>query len=309
MAQLNSGKQPQISAFRRLHRGPAQQVLILSIALISRSSLGDSELWTIGADGTCVKRFAETPGWRCGSPDWSPDGKWVAYDTWPVGGSSADSQIAVIRADGTGARRLGPGAMPSWSPDGSQLVCHHYGRQVEIVVMNADGSGRETILNHWGSPRWSPRGNRIASIGTEGTIALFDCATGKEWTIFRGPYSLRQGFGISPNGLRFCFADLRGGIGLATLNEQTMQASVRWLVRSGQCYHASWAPDGRRVVYAWTPSDREVDQLYILDVDGDASPRALPGQDRTQTNTNPDWSPDGKTILFCRQVPAQVQSE
>ena len=26
--------------------------------------------------------LAETPGYTCGSPDWSPDGKLVAYDTW-----------------------------------------------------------------------------------------------------------------------------------------------------------------------------------------------------------------------------------
>ena len=99
------------------------------------------------------------------------------------------SQIAVIKADGTDIRLLGPGAMPSWSPDGKQLVCHTYSRPTTIVVMNPDGSGREAIINHWGSPRWSPKGNRIASI-LNGGIALHDLATGTERVNFSRPVQL-----------------------------------------------------------------------------------------------------------------------
>jgi TolB protein len=295
---------------RRLHSGQWLVLASLLAALVATlqamPARGESELWKINVDGTGYQRFAETPGYRCGSPDWSPDGQWVAYDTWQFGSGSADSQVAIIRADGTGGRLLGPGAMPSWSPDGKHLVFHAYGHPTMggagIWVMKADGTGREKILDHWGSPRWSPRGNRIASIGTQGTIALFDCATGAERTIFSGPtFFLRQGFGVSPDGLRFCFPGASGGVGLATLDERTMRASVRWLVETDQCYHASWAPDNQRVVVALAPTEKGGDQLYIIDVDYGEAPVWLPGQDRARTNTNPDWSPDGKTIIFCSQ--------
>src|SRR5262245_21969137 len=43
------------------------------------------ELWTINVDGTGLKQLIASPGFRHGSPDWSPDGKWVAYDRWPNG--------------------------------------------------------------------------------------------------------------------------------------------------------------------------------------------------------------------------------
>ena len=125
--------------------------------------------------------------------------------------------------------------MPSWSPDGTQLVFHTYENPQTIVVMNADGSGRETILNHWGSPRWSPKGNRIATIQMNGRIAIYDLATGAEHTIFGGPYSLWQGFSISPDGLRFCFGDTNGGVGLATLDERTMRTKFHWIANSGSC--------------------------------------------------------------------------
>ena len=131
--------------------------------------------------------LSDTPGYTCGSPDWSPDGKLIAYDTWRVGQTFSDSKVAVIRSDGSQLRLLGPGAMPSWSPDGTHLVCHTYESPQTVIVMNADGSGRETIVNHWGSPRWSPRGNRIATIGADRGIALFDLATGKERSILAAP--------------------------------------------------------------------------------------------------------------------------
>lgn len=260
------------------------------------------ELWKINADGGGLARFVDTPGFTCGSPDWSPDGKLVAYDTWRAGRPLTDSQIAVIRADGTQNRLIGPGAMPSWSPDGKQIVCHTYDNPQTIVVMNADGSGRETIINHWGSPRWSPRGNRIASV-LGGNIALYDVITGTERSIIRGPYSVRQGFAISPDGLRFCFGDGTRDIAVATLDERTMSASVRSLEKGGLCHCASWAPDGKRVVAGWQPAGSRLAQLYVFNVDTNDAPIPIAGQDSARNNFNPDWSPDGKTIVFASQVP------
>jgi Tol biopolymer transport system component len=259
------------------------------------------ELWQVNVDGSRLRPFARTPGLTCGSPDWSPNGKLLAYDTWPLGQPLQASQIAVSRSDGTQQRLIGPGAMPSWSPDGAQIVCHTYNPET-IVVMNADGSGREVILDHWGSPRWSPTGNRIASV-RNGNIGLYDLATGTERIILRGPYSVRQGFAIAPDGLHFCFGQSDGGIALATLDEQNMRASVRSLVKSGMCHHASFSPDGNRVVFSWQ-ADSKLSQLYLLDLEASEPPRLINGQDPARHNYNPDWSPDGETIVFASQATA-----
>jgi Tol biopolymer transport system component len=268
----------------------------MAMAAVCCSASASYELWKINLDGSGLAPFAETPGYSCGSPDWSPDGKFVAYDTWKVEETYSKSQVAVIRADGTDIRLLGPGAMPNWSPDGRQLVCHVYSSPTTIVVLNADGSGREAIINHWGSPRWSPKGNRIASILHSG-IGLHDLATGIERSILSSQYSLLHGFSVSPDGLRFCFGDRKGGLMVATLDERTMTASVRTLIKKGEVDHTSWSPDGRRVVFCWHP-DNKNGQLYVMDVDGNDPPQWLKGQDRDRHNTNADWSPDGKTIVF-----------
>lgn len=277
--------------------------VVLLLGCVPAIARADSELWMINADGTKCHRLAETPGFRCGSPAWSPDGKWIAYDTWKIGGGHSDSHIALMRVDGTEQRILGSGAMPSWSPDGTQVTFHGVDQASGIYVANVNGKGRKRIIDHWGSPRWMPQGNRIASIGAEGGIALFDLALGVETPILDQPYPIRQGFGVSPDGLRFCFADMSGGVAVAQLDKQTMKATVRWLMKDGQGYHASWAPDSRRVVFAWTASDQEPDQLYIADVDSDEEPERMLGQHSRFTNTNPAWSPDGKSIVFCRQPP------
>jgi TolB protein len=266
-----------------------------------------SELWKVNVDGSGLQQLAIRPGYVAGSPDWSPDGQWIAFDTQRLEEDLRSTVIAVIRADGTQLRHLGPGAMPSWSPDGSQLVFHTYGspygEQGGIVVMNADGSGREKILDHWGSPRWSPVGNRIASISPQGGIALLDMATGIERDILPEGFSPRIGFAISPDGRRFSFANGMTGAGIATLDEQTMQAAVRIFLPNGTCNYSSWSPDGKQIVFSWRLDEEKLHQLYLYNVDSSDPPILLPGQDTSRKNLGPDWSPDGKTIVFRSHVP------
>ena len=136
---------------------------------------------------------------------------------------------------------------------------------------------------------------------------LFDLASGKQQLQFSSPFSIRHGFGISPDGRCYCFGSPGSGLSVATLDEQTGMASTRQVVKAGTAYHASWAPDGRHVVFAWRLKSGDRTQLYTVDVDATESPQRLPGIDTSRQNVNPDWSPDGKTIVFS--CPAPLSSE
>jgi serine/threonine protein kinase/Tol biopolymer transport system component len=97
--------------------------------------------------------------------DFSRDGKWVAYVTFPEG--------ALWRSRLDGSERLQltvppmQAVMPRWSPDGEQIgfSANSPGRPLKIYVISADGGSPEQVIPGerneaiWG---WSPDGKTLA---------------------------------------------------------------------------------------------------------------------------------------------------
>jgi Tol biopolymer transport system component len=251
------------------------------------------QLWRIDVDGANAKVLDETAGTRCGSPDWSPDGKFIAYDV--LGEAGGGYQIAVIRADGTGRRIICSGSIPTWSPDGKLIACQRGG----VQIMNADGSGRESLPGHAFSLRWSPDGKSILT-GSGNRFLSLDLESGQQRVLGASRARISHGYGISPDGQRICYGTPDDGLWVVMIDPKTRSLASRQVVKDGTAYHASWAPDGRRVVFAWQPRLGMLTQNYVVDVEGTEKPKILPGLDMRVHNVNPDWSPDGKSIVFSR---------
>jgi TolB protein len=142
-------------------------------------------------------------------PDWSPDGKKIAFTSHAVTDDQtnpATAEIYVIDANGKGKpRRLTNNTeeerAPDWSPDGKLIayMCRKgdpiEGRSIgsfEICIMNADGSGQKRITNnriHELTVSWSPDGKQIIfhrAVGGVGQLQLFtinaDGTGGKQLT-------------------------------------------------------------------------------------------------------------------------------
>jgi Tol biopolymer transport system component len=79
---------------------------------------GNTELWSCDREGRNPVQLTSFGGPDPGSPRWSPDGRWIAFD-WPKTGNY---NIYVMNADGGPSRRLTTGPFsyirPSWSGDG-----------------------------------------------------------------------------------------------------------------------------------------------------------------------------------------------
>ncbi len=122
------------------------------------TSPGKTGLYTMSPSGTEVRRIAEGS-----SPDWSPYGQWLIYDT--PGGSlvmARGPERRVVHSGGGGLKA----SQPAFSPDGRWVafvgVEPNAGRfSPDLYVQRLDGSGLKKIAPARSSPSWQPvRGRR-----------------------------------------------------------------------------------------------------------------------------------------------------
>ena len=106
-------------------------------------------------------------------PAWSPDGLWIAFDTF-----RRDGSVLVMTMHPNGSARTvvvphGFNEMPDWSADGTLLVfVRGVQATTEIFVVHPDGSGRQRLTQtpdrrEYG-PAFAPSGTEIAYVRGQG---------------------------------------------------------------------------------------------------------------------------------------------
>ena len=182
-----------------------------SMVLVLRRFAGYS-LFVVDADGANRHPIVSMPDFTfVGSPDWSRDGKKIAFDGWQsiFGEGLGETHIFVANADGSDRKDVAIGAMPSWSPDGKLLTYCRYGENQGVWIMNADGSAPRQISSQgWGS-QWSPKRNEIAYTSYDGgsaVLTLYDVEKNEHHPLQHKPYrQIYWGVSWSPDGKWICF--------------------------------------------------------------------------------------------------------
>jgi TolB protein len=127
------------------------------IAFAARTRGSNFDVYVCRVDGGGLKRLTRSP-LADEHPTWSPDGRRIAFAR---ARSSVRSEIWVLNADGSSPRRVGDGGAPDWSPDGKRIALTLGGA---IALVRADGTGLRRLVDGpgmAGDPAWSPDGRWI----------------------------------------------------------------------------------------------------------------------------------------------------
>lgn len=128
-------------------------------------SFGIYDVYTMKVDGTGpVRRLTFFPTTLDAEPEWSPNGKYIAFRSRREVDANGDHYCAifVMNKDGTGPRNLTPipagatfanwcNAFPTWSRNGRHIFFHalrttaDLGLQLELYRIDVDGTGERRL--------------------------------------------------------------------------------------------------------------------------------------------------------------------
>ena len=195
-----------------------------------------------------------------------------AVDTTNRG--APETLIEVVNPDGSGARTIGRGRAPSWSPDGTRVAFSDarcganddggYGCFGGLIVADPElGSLTRPPSGEQGfSPSWAP---------VRDTVAFVGCCD----------------LALEPTRL------FVAGLGESPARELALPAGL-------QISHPVWSPDGRRIAFTCAgagalPGDLPNGDLCVIDADGSNFRRLT---ETPSSESDPAWSPDGSRIAF-----------
>ncbi|WP_263357742.1 Tol-Pal system beta propeller repeat protein TolB [Acidicapsa ligni] len=205
---------------------------------------------------------------------------------------------------------------PRISPDNSRLAFSTLGKEGWTIRMFSMDLGR-TVSYPAGvaggsnlSPAWSGDGSKIAfssSRSGDPEIWISDSNGGnlRKATSIRGP-------DVSPTWnpkTNSQIAWVSGRTGLPQI--YTMDAdgtNIQRMTDGGYAISPSWSPNGQFLAFSWNrkygPGAPGGQDIYVMDI---ASKRWLQLTHEAGSNDFPSWSPDGRHVVFQREIGKQVE--
>ena len=237
-------------------------VLVVSVAEDSAMHLEQLALYRL--DGGAPRPIGPRMG-RSRSPSWSPDGRWVVFES----DEASFRDLYRIGADGRAPVRLTDDRLgnfePAVSPDGGWIAfASSRDGNAELYVMRADGSEQRRLTafhrDDWGA-LWSPDGRTIAFLSNrEGADRVYL---------------------VRPD-----------GTGLRRLS--TAAADTGAAAGDVQESEPAWSPDGKRLAYVRRTRDGE-SRIRVVEPETGKVREVSDGRGR---DGSPAWSPDGGYLAF-----------
>jgi len=159
-------------------------------------------IYVVGVDGSAKRRLVE--GY---SPDWSPDGRSIAYNT-------DNEELHIIDVDGSKDRLVRIAGYhiyePGWSPDGAWIAVRALPVESQarwetdgIAIVRPDGTGFHFV--GWGFyPSWSPDGQWLLVDGDE-RLSILGKDTHIQYAITQENRPQTRNADWSPDGKKIVF--------------------------------------------------------------------------------------------------------
>jgi len=233
---------------------------ITKIVYHSKLPKRNNEILVVSSAGGAPTRLTRNVA-SDSNPSWSADGKRIAFESNRRGNPRRyeDSDVYVMRADGTGIRQLtfsnAFDGDPAWSWLNQIAFESERTGSSDVWVIDSDGSD-ETQLTKTaafdGDPAWSPEGSRIAFTSSR------------------------------DNGDREIYVMNADGSGQTRLTNTP-----------GFDENPSWSPDGKRIAF---DSMRDGNlEIYVMNADGSKQTRVT---NHPALDALPAWSQNSKQIVF-----------
>ncbi|MFJ8579953.1 VWA domain-containing protein [Micromonospora sp. NPDC093277] len=278
----------------------------------SSDRAGSADLWTVGVDGTGLRRLTDHPA-EDSWPTWSPDGTRIAFASTrddPAG------DLWVMPAAGGAPVRLtdGPAAdgQPAWSPDGRRLAftttrfAPASALSLRTVATVAATGGPVTRVvpgpGDAAEPAWSADGTQLAFTTTRDDPSgdVYVLRAGRAVPVATGPLPQHQP-GWQGNDLLWTATEADDTTDVwsadATGGDRRNHTARPGMSETGPAF----SPDGLRLAYSAEQPGGGA-RIVVADATG-ANPQLLapPGTGDRDRDTDPTWSPAGDAIAFSRQ--------
>ena len=275
---------------------------------------GGTDIYCADTAGNIIRRI-KTDVPNMGSLSWSPDGRYIAYQSNHEG----TPNIYVMDVQNKDSHLLtnhqGRNLRPAWSPNGKWIafVSDRAGEYLDVYRMDTDGSNLRRLTNRGNNwrPGWSPDSQWIAFTSTQDrrTALHIMTADGKGRKQLKQDVSTSSGGTWSPDGKQIAFAagrEFEDGINIRVID--TNRNNPRKLTQVGglsSATHPAWSPDGEWIAYSvkkivnMPPPGVRVPiaevyskcAIYIVNAEGDnAEPRKI--VNGLPLQPKPAWMPE-----------------
>lgn len=272
-------------------------------------------LWLVPIEGGPARRLTDEI-YEIAQPDWSPDGKTIAFQSYRDG----NFHVWTIGADGRGLKQLTKGTFdcrePRWSPDGKTIAfSSDRGGRYGVHLLDV-ASGGITAFSSGPTdefePSWSPDGKSIAFTvdkvridiqgldGARSTVAKVKASADRfNAASLASPAFTLDGKDVIFTAIENGKAELRNATGVVVGGEDAFPFRVSWLRTSAFLYTADGqiklrAPNGDAKVVPFTATVPVLTPRYTKKSRDFLSAKTRP----VVGIGSPALSPNGRQVVF-----------